>query len=513
MSKTLWIVVVAGIFLQSCSGSRSSLNSDKKYSLADVKKDYSVFQNALEEYHPGLYWYSSKDSMDYFFRQGKSQLKDSMTEPEFRKILTYVAAKIDCGHTSVRSSKKYSRYLDLYHGKVFPLSLKVWSTSENPLNPDTMTVVFNLIHRDSLLKRGMVIKKINGLSSDQIVDSLFNYISSDGHNRTAKFQSLSNRGSFGSLYSLVFGLSEKYTIDYIDNTGQVKTDTVPAYNPASDSSFRFLLRSFIRLPRPNKKERKKTQLPFVRSLKIDSANQTAFMDVNSFARGYHLKKFFRHSFRSIKKTNVKYLVIDVRGNGGGSVTNSTFISRFIADHRFKVADSLYAITRKNNYGRYIENNFWNHLFLLFFTRKKADGHYHFSYYERHWFAPKKNNHFNGKTFVLMGGNSFSATTLFVDAIDKQKNVITVGEETGGGAYGNTAWLIPDVTLPHTRIRFRLPLFRLVVDKNIPKNGLGIQPKIFVPPTTVAIHNNADYKLNRVMEIIRDEKQKAGNPWH
>ena len=512
MSKPLWILVIAGVVLQSCAGGKSSFNPDKKYSLPEIQKDYSVFQNSLEEFHPGLYWYSSKDSMDYFFRQGKAQLKDSMAEPEFRKILTFIAAKIDCGHTSVRPSKKYSRYLDNFHGKIFPLSMKSWP-AENSFNPDTMAVVVNLIHQDSILKRGTVIKRINGLSSDCIIDSLFNYISADGHNRTAKFQSLSNRGSFGSLYTLVFGMSDKYKVDYIDSVGQVRSDIVPVYNPTTDSGFRFLLKPVARLPRHNQKERKKEQLPFVRSLKIDSTNQAAFMDVNSFGRGYRLKKFFRRSFHSIKKTNVKYLVIDVRGNGGGSVTNSTFISRYIADRRFKVADSLYAITRKNNYGRYIENNFWNHLFLLFFTRKKTDGHYHFSYYERHWFIPKKNNHFTGKTFVLMGGNSFSATTLFIDAINKQKNVITVGEETGGGAYGNTAWLIPDVTLPNTKIRFRLPLFRLVIDKNIPKNGLGVQPKIFALPTTAAIRRNEDYKLNRVMELIREDKEKSGDNRH
>ena len=34
-----------------------------------------------------------------------------------------------------------------------------------------------------------------------------------------------------------------------------------------------------------------------------------------------------------------------------------------------------------------------------------------------------------------------------------------------GLYGgSTAWLIPDLTLPETGIRFRLPLFRLVIDK-------------------------------------------------
>ena len=81
----------------------------------------------------------------------------------------------------------------------------------------------------------------------------------------------------------------------------------------------------------------------------------------------------------------------------------------------------------------------------------------------------------------------------------------VGEETGGGAYGNTAWLIPDLTLPETGIRFRLPLFRLVIDKNIPKDGRGVQPEVIAVPTTEAIRRGVDYKMEKVMDLIRSHQ--------
>jgi hypothetical protein len=89
----------------------------------------------------------------------------------------------------------------------------------------------------------------------------------------------------------------------------------------------------------------------------------------------------------------------------------------------------------------------------------------------------------------------------------QDNVIVVGEETGGGAYGNTAWLIPDVTLPETGVRFRLPLFRLVINKDIPKNGLGVQPEVESKPNIQAIKLGADYKLDKVLELIKEDKEK------
>ncbi|MDZ4807782.1 MAG: S41 family peptidase [Bacteroidota bacterium] len=489
------------LFFASCTANKSSFSPNKKYSLQQVQNDFSLYQNILEEHHPSLYWYTSKDSMDYYFNRGQEHLKDAMTEPEFRKVLTYVTAKINCGHTTVRPSKAWAKYNDTVRlGKIFPLSMKVWE--------DAMVVSANLNRRDSILKRGTVITKINGRDKQTIADTLFDYISTDGYNRTHKYQTLSNRGFFGSLYTSLFGLSEKYNIEYKDDKGQVKTITIPVYNPATDTAGRTGTRPFRpSTPQPSKKERRRQLANTVRLLKIDSANHTAMMDLSSFGRDYGLKKFFHNSFRALQDNKIGHLIIDVRGNGGGSVANSTLISRYLSNQPFKVSDSLYAIKKGSPYQQYIKNNFWNKFFISFFTKKKKDGKYHFGYFERHYFKPKKGNHYNGNVYILTGGNSFSATTLFVSSVIKQNNVTVVGEETGGGAYGNSAWLIPDATLPETGIRFRLPLFRLVVDKTVLKNGRGVQPEVASFPTIDAVRKGADYKLDKVMEMIKIDKNE------
>jgi len=499
-----WIVGMAGIFFASCSVSRHAYSPAQKFSPEQLQKDYSVYRQTLEEAHPGLYWYTSKDSMDYYFRKGEAQLKDSLTEPEFRKVLSYVTSKIRCGHTSVRASKRYTKYLDTVRiARLFPLSMKIWSADEIT---DTAVVAANLNRRDTVLKRGTVITAINDRPISTIIDTLFNYIPTDGYNTTHKYQTLSNRGSFGSLYSSIIGFSSQYRIAYRDSAGMVRTTTITPYYPAADTFNRAAARPANPVPQPSKKERREMRRNAVRLLKIDSANHVAMMDLNSFGKGYGLKGFFRRSFKALEKNKIDHLIIDVRGNGGGSVTNSTLFTRFISDHRFKVGDSLYAITKRKRYSRYIANDFFNRLFITFFSRRRKDGYYHFRYYEKHYFKPKKSNHFDGKVYILTGGNSFSATTLFTAAVIKQENVVVVGEETGGGAYGNTAWLIPDVTLPETKVRFRLPLFRLVIDKSIPKNGRGIQPEVVSGPSAEAVKRGADYKLDTVTELIKKDKE-------
>lgn len=498
--KLCAIIFCAGVLLAGCGVNRSSFYPSKKYAPEKLRKDYSIYRQILEEAHPGLYWYQPKDSMDHYFNLGHAQLNDSLTEPQFRRVLAWVTSRINCGHTSVRASKRYSRYVDTTRiDRLFPISLKLWN--------DTAVVTANL-DRNSPLQRGIMIKKINGRPIKTLVDSMFNFISTDGYNTTHKYQVLSNRGYFGSLYTGLFGTSPEYAIEYVDSTGHTRHTSLKTYRPVRDTTNRATIRAIRSVPQPSRKERRMMRRNSVRMLKIDSSDHTAMMDLNSFGRGYGLKRFFRHSFRSLEKNKVDYLIIDVRGNGGGSVTNSTLLTRFLSDHPFKVADSLYSIAKKKKYSRYIKNDFFNRLFMTFFTRKRADGNYHFGYYEKNYFRPRRKNHFDGQVYILTGGNSFSATTLFASTLSGQDNVTIVGEETGGGAYGNSAWLIPDVTLPETKVRFRLPLFRLVIDKNYPKTGKGVQPEVPSGPTIEAIRRGADYKMETALELIlRDRENK------
>jgi len=494
------IVPVSFLFLlTACGVARHSGSPTKKYSLQEVEKDYGLYQSILETHHPSLYWYTSKDSMDGYFRWGREHLKDSMTEPEFRKILNYVTAKISCGHTTVRASKQWNHYIDTVKpGKIFPLSVKAWE--------DTTVVTINLNRKDTVLKRGTVITKINGHSMHELDDTLFKFISTDGYNRTHRFQTLSNRGYFGSLYTSLYGLSEKYNIEYLSPAGETKTVTIPVYNPLADTVGRGT-RPIRNPPQPSRRERRRQELAGSRLLQIDSVNHTAMMNLATFGRGVGLRHFFRHSFRNLNKLNVGHLIIDVRSNGGGSVTNSTLLSRYLTDHPFKVCDTLFAIKKSSPYNRYIKQHFWNRFFITLFCKKRKDGYYHFGYFERHYFKPKDHNHFDGKVYVLSGGNAFSATTLFVSSVVKQENVTVVGEETGGGAYGNSAWLLPDVTLPETGVRFKLPIFRLVIDKDVPKIGRGVQPEVPSFPTVDAVRRNIDFKAQKAFELIKEDKEK------
>nr|WP_242692313.1 S41 family peptidase [Aridibaculum aurantiacum] len=238
-----------------------------------------------------------------------------------------------------------------------------------------------------------------------------------------------------------------------------------------------------------------------RNLRIDTALNTAVLSVNTFSEG-RLPSFFRKSFRRIRKMKIENVVLDLRQNSGGSVLASTKLTQYLVDKPFKVADTVAAINRRLTYRQHIQPWFLYWLSMHLTGKKMNDGRIHFRYFERHHYKPKRRNHFDGNIYVVAGGYTFSAATLVTGFLKGQQNVTVVGEETGGGAYGNSAMHLPVIILPATRLRVSLPLYRIVLNSDLPKNGRGIFPDVEVPPSSTAIQKGVDAKMEKVRELIQ-----------
>jgi len=500
--KTAFWICTTSWLAASCSSSRKSYDPQKKYPPAETRADYTLFRKILETTHPSIYWYTTKDSMDYYFDEVYKSLTDSMTEIQFHDRLSYVISKIDCGHTTMKGSRGFSKYVDTASSKAFPFAMKFWS--------DTMVITANLRKNDPVLQRGTQVISINGYRARSLTDTLFNYITTDGYSINGKYQSLSTGFSFASLYKNVLGLTDSINIHYLDNIGIERETWVKPYDFKADT----MDKKTLSHGPPARGSGKKKEIPPLYfspiNLQLDTVMKTGFMTVATFDHSNHLKKFFRKSFKELKKDHIKNLIIDVRSNGGGDAGLSTLLTRYIIDHKFKLADSLYTIKPPAEYKKYMQKSFLYGLLISLVTSKDKEGKYHFRYFEKHYYTPKTKNHFDGQVYILIGGNSFSATTLFAGDLKGQKNVTLVGEETGGGYYGNTAWIIPDVTLPNTGLRFRLPRFRMVIDKERVKNGRGIMPDVWALPSVEAIREGQDFKAMKVKELISEQENLSGH---
>lgn len=484
--KVFFFLLIPISFLTGCSVSKS-YSPDKKFSKDQLQQDYSLLRTILEKKHPSLYWYTTKDSMDNYFEQGYQNIKDSMTELDFAwKIIAPLTNKIRCGHTSFGMSSGWNKFIRDKKIPSFPLHLKIWE--------DTMVVTANLNTQDSVIKKGTLITAINGMGNHDLLQKMFGRLSQDGYADNVNYIRLST--NFPYFHRNIFGLYKTYSIQYIDSTGIEKKAFIPYYDPSADT-----LQKNKKLPLAREKLSKHQKLEWIRSLKIDTAQNTATLRVNSFSRG-HLKSFFRESFKKIHNKNIQNLVIDIRNNGGGDINNFVFLTRFIRNTSFKVADT--AASKAKNfkpYSKYIKTNFFDRPALLFVTKKGSDNKYHFGFWEKRTIKPKRHNHFNGNVYVLTNGLTFSASALFCNAVKGQSNVKIVGEETGGGWYGNSGIMIPDIIMPNTKLKVRLPFFRLVQYNHVAIKGTGVPPDILVNPTLKDVRENIDRKTEVVKEMI------------
>jgi len=485
------VLFICCLFFGVSTMAQKKIANAPKIAPALLIKDLHTLQKVIVQNHPSTYWHTSKDSMDIYFSAALAAVKDSMSVWAFRTVVASYLANIKCGHTSVLFSPKLTKLYAAYKYPQFPLQLKVWK--------DSAVVIGNLYTKDSILKRGTIVTAINQLPIKPLVDSIYSIISTDGNSINFKSQVLTN--NFSGWYKARFGNTDSlYQISYIDSAGHAKTTSIAAYVPPKPKKDSLSKSNVV-----SSKTKTPKRVPIKKwTLLVDSTANTAFMNLSSFS-GKGFRKFIRRSFRTIQNRGVKNLVIDLRSNGGGEIKNSTLLTQYISDHSFKIADSVVAknrVIRKIPMSSYLDVMGYA-LAKVMISKKASDGGFHINRYEKHYYQPFTKNHFDGHVYILQGGFTFSASTLFTSPLIKQKNVTIVGEETGGGYYGNSAILIPNIKLPHSKLLFRLPLYRMVMDKTRPKGG-GVIPNVLVEPSSYAIKLGVDNKLEAVKKMIQEK---------
>ena len=479
--------------MYSCATTKN-YNPAKKYPKETLQKEYTLLKEILEAKHPSLYWYTPKEKMDDYFDKYYETIKDSMTEQQFAWLtVAPLIDKIHCGHTSINLSKAYGKWIQGKAIPSFPLYMKIWN--------DTMAVTGNLNYKkDSSFKRGTLITSINGIPNKLLIKYMFEFLPEDGYSNNINYIRLS--ANFPYYHRNILGLSKNYNVGYLDEEGNEQIVKVPLFVPAKDS-----LKKENILRKQKRKEPKEKKILQYRSFTIDRTKNFATISLNTFSDG-KLRTFFRRTFKEIKKEKISNVILDLRSNGGGRVGMSTLLTKYISRGNFKVADTLYTPSRGvGPYGKYIKSGFLNSIQMFLISRKNNDGKYHIRYLENHIYKPKKNN-YSGKVYVLIGGSTFSASAIVCNILKGQKDITLLGEETGGGWYGNNGIMIPDIILPKTGVRVRLPLFRLVQYNHTAIKGTGVMPDILVPTSYDALLKGYDKKMEETKKLIYGDREKT-----
>ncbi|MFN4144602.1 MAG: S41 family peptidase [Runella sp.] len=482
------------LLLSSCG---SNYTPQKTYPIELLRQDFRLMRLALESYHPGIYRYTSPDSMQWIFDQTAQQLTHDMTEQEFRRTLNPIFSYIRCGHTNIYSSNQYTKYLKRNKPKEQTLSI---------IYLQNRLVIAQNRSKDTLLKAGARIVAVNDKPISVVIDEMRRLIPSDGYNQTFKNVVLSNQ--FGDMYRYWSGRKDSIKLSVQLPTGLTHTTMLALHPPVKDSSKTSKiatstnrtsdsLKVAAKIPKPKTIKHNKR-----RSLIISEKDSTvAILDINTFGR-YTYQSFNRQAFRFLKNNNIQHLIIDLRSNGGGRSDASTDLMRYLLKERFVVYDTIDSKKGKPSFNRYYGNKFFRFVSRNVFSKKLPSGHL------RHRAAgrvirPNKRLQFGGKVYLLTNGGAFSAAAIFASMVRQYNpNATVIGRETGGGRHGCNAFISPYLQLPHTKVKVRIPMYKIVL--HVPGNdqGRGVMPDYPVEHTFDDVRKNRDADVEKAYELIK-----------
>jgi C-terminal processing protease CtpA/Prc len=164
-------------------------------------------------------------------------------------------------------------------------------------------------------------------------------------------------------------------------------------------------------------------------------------------------------FAEVSAKRARGLILDLRGNGGGVDNYGALLVSYLTSKPFRYFDriNMKTINPPREHTSFTEENFER---LKAGTEVNPAGGYkvlssmHTGLNEQ---QPQKSA-FAGKVVILIDGGSFS-TCADVCAVTHHLGRATfVGEETGGGYYGNNSGESLALTLPHSKIQVNVPMW-------------------------------------------------------
>jgi hypothetical protein len=437
--------------IRKVSQTATNIVVDKLIEPALLQADFKVFREALEKHHAGLYRFKSKQFMDKLLDSCSKAITRPMTQLEFGKTVLWVISALEDGHTGSNVPRLLMAHYN-ENEKVFPLY--PYFVNEK---------AYVLCGGIEGLPAGTEIVKIDGKPIKEIAEQMYQYLPSDGAIKSKKRQQL-NDGAFPIFYHWLFGNRDTFEVQYKGKNGTIETIKV-----ASIATKNFVC------------EYKKKQSS-TRPLQLEFLNTTsALLSVRTFDEGRISRAqidfggFLDSAFTALNSRKISNLIVDVRNNGGGA----------------------------DDYGALLYSYMSQKSFRYFFS--KASNTHEVKLEENPLLGAQKPqiNSFKGKVYILTNGLSFSTTADFCATARSNDRAIFIGEETGGGYYGNTSGGRTEATLSNSQIMVNIPLYKYInAVKKAQCPDRGTIPDYQIIPNINDILQNKDVELAFALGLMK-----------
>ncbi len=379
----------------------------KLYSEKELQEDFDVLEDAICNQNPLVF--VDQSELKKSFQEVRDQINHAMTQEEFYRLVNPLVVEAKCGHTNLSVSQAL---IENRTGKAlyFPLEVKIQNNQ----------IIVAKSYSQYDIQEGDIIRSINGNDADSIISCFYKNISHDGDNLAIAAYIASKHFGYEYFEFIEKAVSFLTMLEDADgNSYSVALDGeyIDACNTAS---WQLHMEEYSEV----------TYYDY----KIE--DETAFLTVRVFFEGKEkFASFLADFFKQVKEEKIENLVIDIRGNFGGSPQMSReLLSYLISEHTpyFSSKTKLPLLYRMQGLGKEI--------------------------------TPKE-NHFTGNITLLIDGGVFSTAGHFA-AVFQSNHLGTVEGEPTGGGYACTDGS-KNITLKNTGIRLHCSqtYYEVVADEN------------------------------------------------
>jgi len=469
------------IFLSGClSGPGNEDITYKKFETAALKEDIKILQGIVTDMHAGAYTYNTPAGLNHLFDSIGLSITHSLNTREFYTKVDYIMDRLKCLHSVASLPDNYYDSISK-RAVFFPFSL-ITIDQKLYVNSDVQTIPL-----------GTEILSVNGIKAKDIIRQLKNFYHTDGFSEVAKNNAIDE--DFVYDFFLAYGGSPDFTLTYYNDSTKT-TDTKIYYGEKLNDAYGAST-AFFYYP---------TDVDY--DLEMNDSLQLATLTIRTFTyeseNGMNAyKNFLQNSFRLIKQSRIKNLVIDIRNNSGGYYDAAYTLLSYLVNKTLPQFDSSMQRFKQLTYTRYIDEADTGKITgedTAWYKYTKINNHLYKLHDDEISKWKPRPDIFTGRIFVVVNGHVLSAASLFTSVLKDKTNALVIGEETGGSGDIHNSSTISFV-LPNSKIKVDVPLrsFYQPVHKKHP--GRGVIPDKIIPFTVEDLKENRDRPMAYILDSI------------
>ena len=223
--------------------------------------------------------------------------------------------------------------------------------------------------------------------------------------------------------------------------------------------------------------------------------------------------FLDQMMDTLERENIQNLIIDLRGNTGGTGALYEKVFSYLTQRPFR--DSHYAYTKFNEVpleeklvitplflSNGVQDKQGLNAYLKQLYPKNVQGKYYWADDKNPSIMPNDRT-FKGQLYLLVDQRVASAASHLASLIKSYTNAVVIGKETVGGYYEHNGHLPLVYELPNTGIQTGFSIVHVIQDaQNLPdqKRGQGVMPHITIHQTDQEFLDQSDVYLKKVAEL-------------